>query len=73
MQTKETELIKRIVAGDTESFAALADRYSRSVYSLTARIAGSAEDAEELTQDTFLKAFSAVSTAAARSPHGSTA
>ncbi len=57
MQTEEILLIKRIVAGDTESFAALADRYSRSVYSLTARIAGSAEDAEELTQDTFLKAF----------------
>jgi len=57
MQNEETELIKRIVAGDTESFAALADRYSRSVYSLVARIAGSAEDAEELTQDTFLKAF----------------
>lgn len=54
---QETELIKRIVAGDTESFAALADRYSRSVYSLVARIVGSAEDAEELTQDTFLKAF----------------
>ena len=54
---QETELIKRIVAGDTESFAALADRYSRSVYSLTARIVGSDKDAEELTQDTFLKAF----------------
>ena len=44
---QETELIKRIVAGDTESFAALADRYSRSVYSLTARIVGSDKDAED--------------------------
>lgn len=60
MQTKETELIKRTVAGDTEAFALLADRYSRSVYSLVARIAGSAEDAEELTQDVFLKAFDAL-------------
>ena len=57
MQTKETELIRRIVAGDTEAFALLADHYSHSVYSLTARITGSAEDAEELTQDVFLKAF----------------
>lgn len=57
MQTNETELIRRIVAGDHQAFATLADRYSRPVYALVARIAGSAEDAEELTQDAFMKAF----------------
>ncbi len=57
MQTKETELIRRIAAGDTEAFATLTDRYARSVYALVARIAGSAEDAEELTQDVFMKVF----------------
>lgn len=57
MQTEEQELIRRIVGGETELFARLADRYGHSVYTLAVRIAGSAEEAEELTQDIFLKAF----------------
>ncbi|WP_085537519.1 RNA polymerase sigma factor [Massilibacteroides vaginae] len=49
--------IKRIQSGDTASFACLLDRYSRPVYSLIARIVSNREDAEELAQDVFLKAF----------------
>lgn len=57
MQREEQELIRRIVDGETELFARLADRYGHSVYTLAVRIVGSAEEAEELTQDIFLKAF----------------
>lgn len=49
--------IKRIQSGDTASFACLLDRYSRPVYSLIYRIVLNQEDAEELAQDVFLKAF----------------
>ena len=49
--------IERVLGGDTEAFAAVVDRYSPAVFSLIRRICGNREDAEELTQDTFVKAF----------------
>ena len=49
--------IKRILEGETNLFSYFAERYSRSIHSLIARIIPLKEDAEELTQDTFLKAF----------------
>lgn len=58
MQTEELELIRRIVSGETRLCARLADRYGRAVYTLVVRIVGCTEDAEEVTQDIFLKAFS---------------
>ena len=56
-QQEEQELIRRIVNGETDLYAILARRYGRVVYTLVSRIVGCAEDAEELAQDVFLKAF----------------
>jgi len=53
--------IEKIQAGETECFSILLDRYSRSVFSLIVKIAGNREDAEELTQDVFLKVFRSLS------------
>ena len=53
----EITYIKRILDGETGLFSYFLERYSRSIHSLIARIIPSKEDAEELTQDTFLKAF----------------
>jgi RNA polymerase sigma-70 factor (ECF subfamily) len=53
----DTYYIERIQAGETECFAALLKRYSRPVFSLIVKITGNREDAEELTQDVFLKVF----------------
>jgi len=49
--------IKRILDGETYLFSLFLERYSRSIHALIVRIIPSKEDAEELTQDTFLKAF----------------
>lgn len=49
--------VERIVAGDTACFACLLDRYGAQVHSLIARVVGNRQDAEELTQDVFLKVF----------------
>lgn len=57
----DTYYIERIQAGDTASFAYLLDKYSRPIHSLIVRIVGSREDAEELAQDTFVKAFRSLS------------
>ena len=53
----ETQYIARILDGDTECFSAFLDRYSRPLYVLIVQIVGCSEDAEELVQDVFLKAF----------------
>lgn len=53
----ELQIIERIRQGETNQFSYLLSRYSNVIYSLIARIIPSKEDAEELTQDTFLKAF----------------
>lgn len=53
----DTYYIQRIQAGDTACFACLLDRYSQPVYSLIVKLVGNREDAEELTQDVFMKVF----------------
>ncbi len=58
----DTYYIERIQAGDINSFGCLLDRYDRQVFSLIRKIVENREDAEELTQDVFLKAFRALPT-----------
>jgi RNA polymerase sigma-70 factor (ECF subfamily) len=53
----ERELMKRLVAGDEGAIRTLYSRFGRSVYTLGFRMLGSAEAAEELTQDVFLSAW----------------
>lgn len=56
-QKDEIYYIARILNGETECFSVLIDRYSRPLYSLIVQIVGCPEDAEELLQDVFMKAF----------------
>ncbi|ANI87894.1 RNA polymerase subunit sigma-70 [Arachidicoccus ginsenosidimutans] len=59
---EELQIIQRICEGETNLFSIFLHRYSNAVYSLIIRIASSKEDAEELTQDVFLKAFKKLKT-----------
>ncbi|MEN3338416.1 MAG: polymerase sigma-70 factor, subfamily [Acidobacteriota bacterium] len=43
--------------GDSEAFRALVERHSRAVYRLAYRMTGNAQDAEDVVQDTLLKAY----------------
>jgi len=43
--------------GDSEAFRSLVERHSRAVYRLAHRMTGSPQDAEDVVQDTFLKAY----------------
>jgi RNA polymerase sigma-70 factor (ECF subfamily) len=49
--------VAQVCGGDSEAFRALVERYSRYVYQVAFRLTGSASDAEDVVQETFLKAF----------------
>ena len=53
----EQELMRQLVSGDEEAIRTLYDRFGRVVYTLGLRMLGTAEAAEELTQDVFLSAW----------------
>ncbi len=56
----ELKLIERAKAGDDRAFDRLAQRYRKSVYYLIFRMVRNAEDAEDLTQDTFVKSYGSI-------------
>jgi len=51
-------LLPSIARGDLAAFEALYDRYSSTLYALLLRILSNAEDAQEVLQETFVKAWS---------------
>ncbi len=57
MENEELHIISSILAGKTERFAYFLDKYGQQVFNLIVRMTNSPEDAEELTQDSFMKAF----------------
>ena len=54
----DEELMARFQAGDVDSFASLATRYSAPLLHLATRYLGRREDGEEVRQETLLRAFS---------------
>jgi len=54
-QLSDIELIDRTRAGDNLAFAALADRHYMTVYRYAFRWCNAREDAEDITQDVFMK------------------
>ena len=58
----DTELIQRTLAGDESAFGFLVDKYKGSVHALAYRKLGDFHIAEDITQDTFLKAYQKLST-----------
>ena len=62
MSSIEDELIKRAQTGDTDSFCLLARAYQRRIYLLALHYCHNPEDAEDLSQDVWLKAYQAIGT-----------
>ena len=62
MALHDAELIQRTLEGDESAFGFLVDKYKGSVHALAYRKLGNFHTAEEITQDTFLKAYQKLST-----------
>lgn len=60
MVTDDAVLVARVLAGDENAFAGLVDRYHAEVYHLALRQVRQREDAEDLTQEAFLRAYRAL-------------
>jgi len=53
----DRELVRRVQSGQTQAYGELVRRYQDRVFNTCWRICGHLEDARDLTQDAFLKAF----------------
>jgi len=53
----DVEIIKCILNGDQSAFARLVERYQNYIFTLTLRFTDNREDAEEIAQDVFVKAY----------------
>ena len=60
MKDRESEWVRRAQQGDHEAFCQLAARYERRIYGLAWHYCRNPQDAEDLSQEVWLKAFRAV-------------
>ena len=56
-ELSDSELVQTCLEGRTGAYDALVARHYRGIYNVIYRIVGNAEDASDLTQETFLRAF----------------
>lgn len=68
--TDERALIARTLAGDDDAFAALVRTHQATVYNIAYRLVGQRETAQDLAQETFLRAFKALDTFDLNKPFG---
>ncbi|MCQ2011307.1 RNA polymerase sigma factor SigW [Sporolactobacillus sp. STSJ-5] len=57
MDQSEKRLIKKIRKGDQQAFAELVERYKNSVFAICLRMVGNAQEAEDLSQEAFIRAY----------------
>jgi len=60
MTESDTDLIRRAQANDIDAFCLLAERYARRIHGLALHYCRNAQDAEDLSQEVWLKAYQAL-------------
>src|SRR5688572_30434564 len=56
----DNELVARVRGGDDEAFRLLVERHTRPIYRAAYRITANAADADDIVQETFLRAYRAI-------------
>ena len=54
---EDMDIIARVLNGDHQSYSILVERYRNYVFTITLRYVKGREDAEEVSQDVFVKAY----------------
>jgi RNA polymerase sigma-70 factor (ECF subfamily) len=57
MEESDREAAARVKSGDGDAYRVLVERHSRSVFRLAFRMTGREQDAEDVVQETFLRAY----------------
>jgi RNA polymerase sigma-70 factor (ECF subfamily) len=57
MTSGEETLVREILSGDVNAYALLVKRYQKPIFNLMWRMTGSEQDAVDLTQETFVRAY----------------
>ena len=57
MEDSDSLAVALVISGDGDAYRTLVDRYSRGVFRLAYRMTGNEQDAEDVVQETFLRAF----------------
>lgn len=57
MDGSDSAAVARARGGDSDAFRALVERYSRKIFRLAYRMTGNEQDAEDVVQETFLRAY----------------
>jgi RNA polymerase sigma-70 factor (ECF subfamily) len=53
----DNALVERTLAGDVAAFSSIVDRYQKIVYNVALRMVQDSDDAEDVAQDVFIKAY----------------
>lgn len=70
MDGSDAAVVAQVCAGDSSAFRVLVDRHSRAVFRLAYRMTGSREDAEDIVQETFMRAYRQIRTFEAQAAMG---
>jgi RNA polymerase sigma-70 factor, ECF subfamily len=60
VELSDAAIVRRVLNGEVEAYAILVDRYFDHYVRFAAHLVGNREDAEEVVQDTFLRAYRAL-------------
>jgi len=60
VETSDAAIVQRVLGGEVEAFSILVERYYDHYVRFAAHLVGNREDAEEVVQDTFLRAYRAL-------------
>lgn len=58
--SQEAEIVRWVLEGDADAFGAIVDEYQKNVYNLALRMTGNPEDAQDMSQEAFIKAFNSL-------------